>query len=102
MMQENITDVALELMDYTRAAREAGETNSPDVDAAINRLFLAGGNTTEDALAILAYARLFLATMVNETKPEDEGGLEGVVFRCVHKAVTILENTTGKNAGEYI
>jgi len=31
-MQENITDVALELADYARAAREAGGTTSADLE----------------------------------------------------------------------
>ncbi|MEL4072837.1 hypothetical protein WKW50_22115 [Ochrobactrum sp. GPK 3] len=101
-MQENISDVALELVDYARAAREAGKPTSADVNAAIDRLFRADGETQEDALAILVYARLFLATMVNQIDPHEDEGFTGVAFRCVHKAVTILENTTGKNAGEYI
>ncbi|AIB23736.1 Hypothetical protein BSPT2_I0257 [Brucella suis bv. 2] len=56
----------------------------------------------EDVLAILAYAQLFLSTAVSRINlEEDDGVIEGA-FRFVHKAVTILENATGKSASEYI
>ncbi|EXL03880.1 hypothetical protein [Brucella anthropi] len=100
-MQENITDVALELADYARAAREAGGTTSADLKAAIDRLFQADGETPEDALAILTYAQFFLATMVNQMDLEKEGGFIDPIFRCVHKAVGILESMTGRKFEEF-
>ncbi|MNE76768.1 hypothetical protein D3C80_1730250 [compost metagenome] len=100
-MQENITDVALELADYARAAREAGKTASADLKAAIDRLFQAEGDTPEDALAILAYAQFFLAITINQTNLEKDSGFIDPVFRCVHKAVGILENITGRNSDEF-
>lgn len=101
-MQENVTDVALELVDYARAAREAGKSTSADLSAAIDRLFHADGDIPEDALAILAYAQLFLATMFNRIDLDQDEGLTEGAFRCVHKAVTILESATGRKASEYI
>lgn len=102
-MQENITDVALELADYVKANRSAGKSYSSDLEAAIVRLCDAGGKSTEDALVSLSYAQLFLANMVNEAAQEgDDDSLAEVVLRFVHKAVCILEDATGKSAFEYI
>ncbi|ABY37355.1 hypothetical protein [Brucella suis] len=101
-MQENITEVALELADYVHAARYAGGKNTVDVMAGVGRLLNANGAMGEDVLAILAYAQLFLSTAVSRINlEEDDGVIEGA-FRFVHKAVTILENATGKSASEYI
>ncbi|OYR13063.1 hypothetical protein [Brucella thiophenivorans] len=101
-MQENITDVALELADYARAAREAGKSTSADLNAVIDRLFQAEGEKPEDALAILAYAQLFLVALATLDDPDSDDGVLRGAFRCVHKAVTILEGSTGKKVSEYI
>ena len=102
-MQENITDVALELADYVKANRSAGKSGSTDLDAAIIRLCDAGGYSMEDALVSMSYAQLFLANMVNQAAQEgDDDSLAEVVLCFAHKAMCMLENATGKSALEYI
>lgn len=103
MMQENVTEVALEFSDHIRAARQAGKCHSPDLDGLLRRLERANGATEIDALALLAYGQAIIVSMAGPVLIDEERiALAQTSLTFVRKASAILENITGRMSDEFV
>ncbi|GEM_PF-2299321 len=101
-MQENLTDVALELSDRLRAARDSGEY-SDDIGATIGRLITSEGFGTIDALAALSVCYSFLQQIIISHSDDSDlcFGL-GQSQILLGKALDILERQSGISSNCFV
>ncbi|KAB0571085.1 hypothetical protein [Brucella pituitosa] len=102
MMQENFEEVALEIADRLKAARENWEYTA-DLDASLTRLLESRGETPTDALAALAYCGALIGAKNLENLPVDaREQCADMALVMLVKATDILERQTGRKATEFL
>lgn len=102
MMHEKIEDVAFELADRLRAARE-NLSGSDDLTATVARLLEAEGKTPTDALAALSFCTsLIAATNLETFSIETRYNFADTAMLLLGKAVDILERHTGHSMHQFL
>lgn len=101
-MQENLTDVALELSDRLKAARNNGQY-SEEIGATVARLITSEGFELVDALAALSVCRgLIQQSIPCYGDDSDKRFILGQSQILLCKALEILEMHTGISSGCFV
>lgn len=102
MMQENFEEVALEIADRLKAARENWEYTA-DLDASLTRLLDSHGDTPTDALAALSFCGALIGSLNLEALPTNSRQqCADMALVMLVKATDILERQTGRKAAEFL
>ncbi|MDH0125775.1 hypothetical protein N7376_17370 [Brucella intermedia GD04153] len=101
-MQENLTDVALELSDRIRAACDNGQY-SEEIGVTITRLLTSEGDSSVDVLAALSVCSSILQNILDSRKCDRDLCFQlGQSQILMGKAIDILERQTGVSSGSFL
>lgn len=102
-MLERASVVAAEMADWISVHRDSGVTPGEDFFAAFDRILIAGGEDVSDILAVLSYAELLLANVMEQGRqiPAIDRACIGFAGGLVAKAIQMAEQQSGENAASF-